>query len=210
MFSDKFGLTQAVLDGRKTMTRRFIPEEIGDVHYRPTVANCHFFADKNDHEIVPAYHIGEEVAVAQNYEQAGWNPDTLQQTYVKKPTIFPDLDEYDTMCGLIDLPLKYHKGWTNKMFVLGDLMPHRIKITNIKAERLQDISDEDCLKEGIFRCTGLLTGGYSFTGFPVNKNELQFCRYPREAFAKLIDCISGKGTWDKNPYVFAYDFKLIQ
>ena len=178
------------------MTRRFIPEEIGDVHYRPTVANCHFFADNNDHEIVPAYHIGEEVAVAQSYETLA-NSGTRQLTLMME-TSSTFKKKY---CGA---------GWNNKMFVNSEEMPHRIRITDIKVERLQDISDEDCLKEGIFRSTGLLTGGYSFAGFPAQKNELQFCRYPREAFARLIDCISGKGTWDKNPYVFAYDFKLIQ
>lgn len=32
---------------------------------------------------------------------------------------------------------------------------------------------------------------------------------PRYAYASLIDKISGKGTWDSNPYVFAYDFELL-
>lgn len=32
---------------------------------------------------------------------------------------------------------------------------------------------------------------------------------PIEAFAVLIDKVSGKGTWDKNPWVFAYTFELI-
>lgn len=35
-------------------------------------------------------------------------------------------------------------GWENKMFVKANLMPYFIKITNIRVERLQDISDEDC------------------------------------------------------------------
>lgn len=32
---------------------------------------------------------------------------------------------------------------------------------------------------------------------------------PREAFASLIDRVSGKGTWDRNPFVFVYDFELV-
>lgn len=32
---------------------------------------------------------------------------------------------------------------------------------------------------------------------------------PREAFAALIDSISGKGTFNSNPYVFAYEFELV-
>lgn len=33
---------------------------------------------------------------------------------------------------------------------------------------------------------------------------------PRKAFAALIDKVSGKGTWDKNPLVFVYEFELIK
>lgn len=33
---------------------------------------------------------------------------------------------------------------------------------------------------------------------------------PREAYAALIDRISGKGTWESNPYVFVYDFELVK
>lgn len=38
-------------------------------------------------------------------------------------------------------------GWDNKMFVRAEHMPHRIRITDIRVERLQDISDEDCLRK---------------------------------------------------------------
>lgn len=33
---------------------------------------------------------------------------------------------------------------------------------------------------------------------------------PCEAYSVLIDRISGKGTWDSNPYVFVYDFELVK
>ena len=34
-------------------------------------------------------------------------------------------------------------------------------------------------------------------------------RSPREAFSALIDKVSGKGAWESNPFVWAYEFKLI-
>ena len=43
------------------------------------------------------------------------------------------------------------KGWNNKMFVASNLMPHQICITKVRIEKLQDISDEDCLAEGIIK-----------------------------------------------------------
>ena len=91
------------------------------------------------------------------------------------------------------------------MFVAPSLMPHQIQITDVRVERLQDISDEDCLKEGIRKV--------------VNENNIDVQYYvghdacfetPREAFAHLIDKVSGKGTWNSNPYVWVYDFGLMK
>ena len=83
-------------------------------------------------------------------------------------------------------------------------MPHQIEITDIKVEKLQDISDEDCLKEGIVKL-GFLS--YSYKDRPIEK---ELFRSPQSAFSELIDKVSGKGTWMRNPYVFAYSFKLIK
>lgn len=95
------------------------------------------------------------------------------------------------------------KGWSNKMFVCADLMPRRIKITNVRVERLQDISEEDCLKEGIKRkneryCVENYKGVCFYTNDPIL------------AFRCLIDKTCGKGTWSSNPWVFVYDFELIK
>lgn len=214
MFNDKYGLTQAVLEGRKTMTRRAISE---DVWQRADVYRHKYYEDTLG--LLPAkkaliefspFKPGEVVAVAQSYNDSGWNPNTLQQTFVKEPTVFPDLDPISPLSGWIDLPLKYHKGWSNKMFVYAGLMPHQIRITNIRVEMLQDISEEDCYREGIYKKTLCPPGDidYFYHSEPRSKWEV----YPsaREAFAGLIDKVSGKGTWQANPYCFCYTFELIR
>ena len=96
-------------------------------------------------------------------------------------------------------------GYHNKMFVKADLMPYGIEITDLKEERLQDISDDDCLREGICEdCPGVQ---YSFPAdsfcdqYPFNS--------PRAAFAALIDKVCGNGTWESNPIIYAYSFNLI-
>jgi hypothetical protein len=61
-------------------------------------------------------------------------------------------------------------------------------------------SDGDCLEEGINQ----VDIGFSYRcpcGVCVFSN-------PKDAFASLIDGISGKGTWALNPFVFAYTFDL--
>lgn len=198
MFNDKYGLTQAVLDGRKTMTRRifYIPDklvpylDIDDIF--DIVDDCIIWKDKSDNirmTFEPKYKVGEVVAIAQSYE-----------------SVYHECG-LETMDMLVS-SLKYNAGWTNKMFVKADLMPHHIKITDIKVERLQDISDEDCLKEGIYEDSGDDEFPPSiFYEFEGNKDD--GFDTPREAFASLIDKVSGKGVFQSNPYVFVYEFKLL-
>lgn len=173
MFNDRYGLTRAVLEGRKTMTRRIAREEFED--------------DENGDLVsfgvveVPKYHIGEVVAVAQNLRDMGYDPRATPG---------------GAIWGLDHTP-----AWTNKMFVSASQCKHQIRITNVRIERLQDISDEDCLREGIF--LGQFHT-YSFVGcgrIPFNT--------PREAFAALIDKVSGKRTWASNPWVYVYEFELV-
>lgn len=217
MFNDKYGLTQAVLNGRKTMTRRII--EIDEyvrfpiIRFRPLenwekkvinpnyVFNGHVYAVYNEldllcHLVKPRYEIGEVVAIAQSYMDV--------DRFHRKGENASYLEYLDSM-----LPeLKLYPGWGNKMFVKADLMPHHIKITDIKVERLQDISDEDCMKEGIYEDAGDDEFPPSiFYEFEGNKDD--GFDTPREAFSALIDKVSGKGTWESNPYVWVYEFELF-
>lgn len=198
MFNDRYGLTQAVLEGRKTQTRRIaytagrmegltIRQDLEGVNKdRACLFEGGILLAKS------AYKLGETIAIAQKYDDL-----------VKD-------DEFYRLCGIHGMPLeciKYEKGCTNKMFVRADLMPHHIRITRIRVERLQDISEEDCLAEGIWRVHEVGLEGVTYWYTRLANSPY---RTAREAYAALIDKISGKGTWQSNPYVFVYDFELIQ
>ena len=177
MFSDKFCLTQAVLSGIKTMTRRVLRDNVPLGNWEET-AKC-----------LP-YKVGEVVAIAQNYKE-----------------VYPNAD-FEMVDGNF---MTESAGWTNKMFVRADLMPRHIEFTDVKAERLQDISDEDCLREGIryYHSSDKRWSNNSGYGYHIPKNGLHLFDTPYEAFANLFERISGKGTWESNPWVAAYEFKLI-
>ena len=132
------------------------------------------------------WHIGEVVAISQPYK------DILSSAYCDKY----ELDK-----------LTHTKGWSNAMFTKSDLMPHHIKITGIKVERLQDISDEDCLKEGIIHAY-TDNNGIKRYHTPHTKRGYLSTDIPQQAFEFLINKVSGKGTWESNPFVFAYEFRL--
>lgn len=200
MFSDKYGLTEAVLSGRKTMTRRIVKFSDIDAKYLYDEEwNVGGYVLETIIDRYARYKVGEVVAVAQSYKDAGVNY----------------LPEEDDEFGCYNFPAEQTNGWTNKMFVRADLMPHQIRITDVRVERLQDISYEDCLAEGV----ELNPRQYEHDGL-----KLYFVRNlghwrmfgcdnfktPREAYAALIDRISGKGIFERNPYVFVYEFELIK
>lgn len=182
MFNDRYGLTRAVLEGRKTMTRRIA--YIGELNkpnsgyltegkLRGTCALC----DSNSIVAKSLYKVGEVVAVAQAYKD-----------------IMPELD----------FIWKGTAAWSNKMFVQASQMYYHIRITGIRVERLQGISDEDCLREGVSLCE-------TCKRYTIMDCDDKHCfETPREAFAALIDKVSGKGTWESNPYCFCYEFELIK
>ena len=179
MFNDKFLLTQAVLNGTKTMTRRLLKEGTPLGNWEET-AKC-----------LP-YKVGDIVAIARPYKD-----------------IIECMAEYSDIIINVDgsINREYKAGWTNKMFVKANLMPHHIKITDVRIERLQDITEEDCLKEGVWQF-------YDDKNlFYVSKNigyapDVAFLS-AREAFWYLIDSISGKGTLERNPWVEVYTFEKV-
>ncbi len=223
-FKDKFELTDLVLSKNKIQTRR-LEKSLLTLQAKEIKGQCYMFFDNKFREITddlkyldtaapdryavivrttdgqllelkPQYRMGEVVAVAQSYQKAG--------------VVFVPIRE----SALVNKKggkwgnARKMAGWTNKMFVRAELMPHAIKITNIRVERLQDINDEDCLAEGIEK---MIVGCeyYCYSFLHPNKMWEDF-KSPRQAYAALIDGIYGTGTWESNPYVFVYDFELVK
>lgn len=196
MFNDKYGLTEAVLMKRKTQTRRIItnkemlevikrfdtPASVFTIYERFMIDPCLKWGFLGNRRVM-RYQMNETVAIAQPYAD-----------------IMPQVDWVKCMIRKDTL------GWNNKMFVRAEDMSHHIRITKIRIERLQDIKSEDCLNEGIWMAGDVGLEGTTYWYHGLANSSF---RTPQEAYASLIDRISGKGTWATNPYVFVYDFELI-
>ena len=169
MFDEHLGLQEAVMDGRKTQTRRL---------------NAN-------------YKVGEVVAIAQRYE------DVL--------TEFPDRYTEDQKQSM-----RTHMGYWNKMNVKADLMPHHIRITGMRQENIQDISTDDCFREGIYTHTPNMSNpidnlrfiSYSYNCRKGGNVKRWWFETPKMAFEALIRKLY-KDLWDRNPVVFVYDFELV-
>ena len=179
MFNDKYCLTQAVLSGTKTMTRRVLRDNVSLGNWEETKKHL-------------PYKVGEVVAIAQCYKK-----------------LYPNADFEMVGNGF----MTESAGWNNKMFVRANLMKRHIRITDVKVERLQDISDDDILREGIRK--EVYAGGcmYCYNKTYIRKGnrdvETIYNTTPIRAFASLIYKVCGGETWESNPWVAAYSFELV-
>ena len=220
MFNEHFGLHQSVLDGTKDMTRRICGmtlhrkmkdgtmEEIEpDDMFIASDGTALFQIGRNGYRVPkenqPAYKIGEEVAIAQPYKQC-WD------IYQKQWESYNDPSSWRTPDAILGDSVQETAGWTNKMFVKAEYMPHAIRITGIKAERLQSISEADIMREGIHEGEFMNTWDrFYFDEWGDVPNHITF-KTPRLAFQSLIDKVCKRGTWKRNPWVYAYEFELVR
>lgn len=230
MFNDKYSLTKAVLEGRKTQTRRIITcpktfkgQYVAGFHVYKRQSDgfiseiCMYDEDERDFDegqIVTKYKVGEIVAVAQSYKTID---DYYKSAYSYNHSAhgmticeFDGVSDKDVhKWNMIAVNYRGKKVWTNKLFVKPELMLHFIRITNVRIERLQEISDKDCLAEGIIKGQCGSADTHFMNAYYVPKEIQPYCT-PKEAYSELIDKVGKKGDWESNPYVFVYEFELIK
>ena len=195
-------LFHKVVKGEKIQTRRIINHFGNSMHYGKLL--CHWglsdapklkdnkwmwqlqteVDDCADFLIKPKYNVGEIV-------------------YLKEPYYKDSNDDIHYKFGYPENQKemdKHNLKWQNKLFMPESAARYFIKVTAVRAERLQDISEGDCLKEGV-ELYNNYDGTYGGWGAPMSH---------KEAYAALINKINGKGTWENNPFVWVYDFDLIK
>lgn len=221
MFKDKYGLTKAVLDRIKTQTRRIIKaknlfdtDEIED--YTVFGNEVQIIANNGESLITikSKYKVGEVVAVAQSYKSID---DFYKAAFSHNHSVHGmTISEFDGVSdddvrkwNMIAVNYRGKKVWTNKLFVKPELMFHFLRITKVRMQRLQDISEEDCLKEGINKIVPD-DGIPRYRVMDRNGERTYSTDDYKDAYRFLINGTSGKGTWEKNPWVWVYDFELIK
>ena len=207
-FYDKFYLTQAVLDGRKTMVRFIVPQRhiekakaYQQEYYegaleRISIEEALLNMATAEKMIKSPYKVGEIVAVAQAY---------VDVVPVGEPCVING--EY--------MPGK--PAWLNKACVKAEYMPHHVRIVSMKVERLQNISNHDAMREGVVRVNGTsrvlgcnpyytflgskahsVSAKVAFIGLMYRHEKREKDAYPRERPAVAY-----------NPYLWAYEIELV-
>lgn len=208
-------MVRAILDGTKTQTRRIVPNKILDAYYS---------YDEYCNNVMP-----RDVPCTRSYERdyfrdmckyglVGdrlWVRESFYYDYNEKlSTIKPDNFDVNGLyyradgscceqiaecaCAEVGPPR-----WTPSIHMPRWVSRINLEITNIRVERLNDVSQEDARSEGI------TDGGCINCGVKEPCN----CQFPmpdaRDSFIQLWESINGELSWFKNPWVWVVEFKRV-
>lgn len=195
-------MVRALLNGRKTQTRRIIKHKDGSLPQSREVITHNTVKNK--------YSVGDILYVKETYALLPeFKTDHLGYTQISD-------NHYSVYSA--DNPCVFD----DTRFISSLFMPRKfarifLKVINIRVERLQDITDKDCFAEGIetvehncFR-NYLVDKDWIYEG--INQKHLQMVEDEKGSYASLWDSINGKKegcNWDSNPYVFVIEFDVLK
>lgn len=200
-------MVKAILEGRKTQTRRVI-KPIPQWVYEAGKA---FDSNKNPYlQMGLNDDSGASWSKKCHYGKVGdrlWVRETFAEYFSIHTPDDPDYLYKASDYSSDDYRLKDIK-WTPSIFMPKHACRLKLEITDIRVERVQEISPEDAVKEGI-KVVSHPSAIQELWGI---ENLNYMCPMPDEAFSYLWNSINGKKedcSWDNNPYVWVIEFKRI-
>lgn len=193
-------MVQAILAGNKTQTRRAIKWPLMDktqwfeldASYGIELANP---SSPIDH-LCPYGQIGDQLWVRETFS-ASYKTEEHCRKY-GEIHYRADCDKFrEEMLSLSWTPSIHMPRWASRI---------QLQITNIRVERLQDISESDALAEGCRRIEGCKwrTWEEADAGIPMHDHTA------RDAFSGLWRAINGEDSWTENPWVWVIEFKRVE
>lgn len=185
-------MIRAMLDGRKTQTRRIVKaRHFREDHGEDSAGQCIGTGWFPELRLCPYGKPGDLLWVREGFA-ASWDTDTGKRSCVM--WYRADFDDPWWLDARWE-PSIHMPRWASRL---------TLRITDVRVEELQDISEEDARWESI----GLRTAD-DFDGDRLAMTRA-VCRSRRDGFAMLWDSINGPGSWDSNPWVWALTFEPIR
>lgn len=185
-------MVRAILEGRKTQTRRIVkpqppadcaPIRVGEFH--PTVID-RWGDDEPGAPIFGAYDLDGEWGVRCPYGKPGdrlWVREAwMEWGGTERRVDYRATTEVPRPAG----------GWKPSIHMRRADSRITLEIVAVRVERLNDISEADAEAEG--------------AGIPLVGHEEDFCRWE---FRAIWESINGPGSWDANPWVWVIDLKRV-
>jgi hypothetical protein len=225
-------MVRAILDGRKTVTRRglsksntFFNGMTWPKYVR--IGDCNWQSAWVDAGPSPAGNTGPYLHVEWPYGKlcdGGTDEKLWARVYPRKQPgdllwvreAWSPIGELSECTGPADI--HYRATSTEAEAALCEWKPSihmprwacrlRLRVTAVKVERLQDISEEDAIAEGIIAMR-IRAGSVPITVYGYDANAQNHSPSARDAFSFLWTSINGPGSWDVNPWVASYSFERV-
>ncbi|WMC91250.1 hypothetical protein [Kineothrix sp. MB12-C1] len=190
-------MTKAILGGRKTVTRRLIkPQPYGFFEVNENPAYLYDF-DPIRERIYPQYQMGDILYVRETWgNYSDDNPESNATYYLYRADYPNGAKSYMHSDGIheCDFPR-----WRPSIHMPKEAARIWLKVTDVRAECMRDMTIEDMIREGI-DTTGIIT-----TSGPINYRVVN-------RFEELWDS-TVKEDWQKfasNPWVWVYEFERCE
>ncbi len=189
-------MVRAILEGRKTQTRRVCKPE-------------HFNGSEmpSDHAMENAIRFGAKCPYGQVGDRL-WVKETFGLHDNRQPTI---------VYYRADNELKYESDgpWTPSIFMRREYSRITLEIVSVRVERLNEISEADAAAEGVERNASVIDGSWSpedgYIKYPIDENLEDFPAWTAvESYQTLWESINGAGSWAANPWVWVIEFKRVK
>lgn len=181
-------MVNAILEGRKTQTRRMVK---GAINHQAEKAQC-FYQEKWDFLRYDGLRLQTVKCPLGTEGDRLW----VRETFVAIP-------ELKAVCYRANESQMHSGPWTPSIFMPRWASRIDLEITNIRIERLQDISEEDAVAEGIYH-------DHETKRYHYLKRAGAGLVNPEDAFHVLWDTVNGKSAWAANPWVWVYEFRRIE
>ncbi len=224
-------MVQALLKGTKTQTRRIIKKKKsfeGDKD-NPSERNNPLYYSVDGFELEESVPLALSDIQKVNVGDIIWVRETFRQYYEVDAEGYTDFDkqiiEYkadnplpvvladgDGFAELNKNGEEKYVPWKPSLFMPKSACRLFLKVTNVRVERLNDISESDAICEGIESIgKNPEFGGVTYSGeFFENygKTGYSFLK-PIESYKSLWEKINGKDSWEENPFVWVYEFEVL-
>lgn len=202
-------MVQAILEGRKTQTRRIVKKKYSNTDlefrtdkygtalveinkYEPPIKmpdgktrrKLRFFEEK-----IPNYQVGDILWVRETWD-----------------TILLENEDSSVESGYVfkanEHPFDRGNKWKPSIHMPREAARIFLEVVSVRAERLQDISEQDAFAEGVIKEHSPISAGANWSD-TLGKASLK-------AFQSIWKGIHGEKSWDENPFVWVYEFRKIE
>lgn len=187
-------MVRAILEGRKTMTRRAIkPQPVGNADVQFRVASAVTIAPTGKQLLCPYGVPGDRLWVRETWARFDDDGTVVYRADANKPGLASDF-EMDRNVGAANTR------WRPSIHMHRRASRITLEVAEVRVERLQDVSESDAITEG---------APPSHPTIDVVSRELGYPDFSRSWFAQLWESINGPGSWDANPWVWVVGFKRV-